>query len=87
MRFPYGIQTKVLYRRPKARIAHAVKIVLVPVVLLRPYGSVYYWLFSIFRECKFPIGEDDFGSQVAVDSRRMPQSTSLIFLPKCRKRL
>ena len=72
MRFPYGIQTDVLYRRPKARIAHAVKIVLVPVVLLRPYGSVYYWLFSIFRECPFPIGEDDFGSQVAVDSRRMP---------------
>ena len=45
MRFPYGIQTDVLYRRPKARIAHAVKIVLVPVVLLRPYGTVYYWLF------------------------------------------
>ena len=29
----------------KPCIAHAVKIVLVPVVLLRPYGSVYYWLF------------------------------------------
>ena len=61
MRFPYGIQTDVLYRRPKARIAHAVKIVLVPVVLLRPSGPVYYWLFY-FSGTFVPVSEDDFGS-------------------------
>ena len=61
MRFPYGIQTDVLYRRPKARIAHAVKIVLVPVVLLRPSGPVYYWLFY-FSGTFAPVSEDDFGS-------------------------
>lgn len=44
----------------KPCIAHAVKIVFVPVVLLRPFGPVYYWLFLFFGG--FPISEDDIGS-------------------------
>ena len=32
----------------KPCIAHAVKIVFVPVVLLCPFGPVYYWLFLFF---------------------------------------
>ena len=52
----------------KPCIAHAVKIVFVPVVLLRPFGPVYYWLFLFFGG--FPISEDYIGSYATMDNRR-----------------